>query len=258
MIVFSAIMPHPPLIIPEIGSEGDRKKVQKTISAMEKLREDLEKSDPETLIIISPHAEMESERFVINSADPLRGSFIDFGYDKIYDFKNDFEAIDRITYFGNMSGMPTHLHESFLDHGALVPLHYLTKNMRPKIIHLAFSMLSLETHYEYGKTLAKMCCDDRRIAIAASGDLSHRLIPEAPAGYSKKGKEFDELLINLLKKADTKGIIDLDEDFVEEAGQCGLRSVMILLGALEGKYNFNLLSYEGPFGVGYLTASLKP
>jgi len=257
MIVFSAITPHPPLIIPEIGSEEDRKKVQKTISAMEKLREDLEKSNPETLIIISPHAEMEMQRFVINSADPLRGSFIDFGYDKIYDFKNDFEAIDRITYFGNLSGMPTHLHESFLDHGALVPLHYLTKNIRPKIIHLAFSMLDLKTHREYGKILARMCCDDKRIAIVASGDLSHRLTPDAPAGYSKRGKEFDETLINLLKKADIKGILNLDENFIEEAGQCGLRSIIILLGALEGKYSFNLLNYEGPFGVGYLAAKLN-
>lgn len=257
MIVFSAITPHPPIIIPEVGGKENLKKVRKTILAMEKLREELERSKPDTLIVISPHAEMESSRFVINSSPVLRGSFVNFGFDEIFDFKNNIEAIERITYFSNLSGIPTHLHESFIDYGALVPLYYLTKNIQPKIVHLAYSTLNHKMHYEFGKVLAKMCCENKKIAIVASGDLSHRLTTDAPAGYSKKGKIFDEKLINFLKTGKTREIINLDENLVEEAGQCGLRSIIILLGALNGKYKFDLLSYEGPFGVGYLTATLK-
>jgi MEMO1 family protein len=258
MITFAAITPHPPIIIPEIGDAASLKKAQKTIAAMEMLRDKLEKANPETLIIISPHAEMEGSRFVINSNPILRGSFVDFGYDKVFDFKNDLEAVNRIAYFNDIDSIPTHLHEEgFLDHGALVPLYYLTKNIQPKIVHLAFSMLDAQTHYRFGQNLGKMCCEDKKIAIVASGDFSHRLTPEAPAGYSPRGKEFDEALIDYLKKAKTKDILNLDENLVEEAGQCGLRSVVILLGALEGKYTFDLLSYEGPFGVGYMVASLQ-
>ncbi|MFH0969150.1 MAG: AmmeMemoRadiSam system protein B [Patescibacteria group bacterium] len=259
MITFAAITPHPPIMIPGIGSDEDRKKIKNTISAMKKLREELKEANPETLIVISPHAEMESQRFAINSASPLRGSFTNFGLDETYDFKNDFEAIDKIAYRANLSEIEINLHGSFLDHGALVPLYYLTKNIKPKIVHLAFSMLDMKTHFEYGKILSQMCCEgNKKIAIIASGDLSHRLTPDAPAGYSEKGKEFDEKLINLLKTAKTREILNFDENLVEEAGQCGLRSIAILLGALEGKYEFNLLSYEGPFGVGYMVASLKP
>lgn len=96
----------------------------------------------------------------------------------------------------------------------------------------------------------------KNIAVVASGDMSHRLIQGAPAGYSPKGKEFDEKLIRLLEEKDIEGILNLDEEFFEEAGECGLRSFVILLGILDGHFKFEKLNYEGPFGVGCLTAKL--
>jgi len=93
--------------------------------------------------------------------------------------------------------------------------------------------------------------------VIASGDLSHRLSPSAPAGYSPKGEIFDNLLKELLSSKDTSGILNLDKELVEEAGECGLRSIMILLGILEKQnYKFKLLSYEAPFGVGYMVTRL--
>ena len=56
-------------------------------------------------------------------------------------------------------------------------------------------------------------------------------------------------------------ILNMGEELVEEAGECGFRSIIILLGALSNlqqtTYNLQLLSYEGPFGVGYLIANVK-
>jgi MEMO1 family protein len=51
-LVFAAISPHPPLLIPSIGKEAI-KKIQKTKEALEKLEEDLYLSRPEIIIIIS-------------------------------------------------------------------------------------------------------------------------------------------------------------------------------------------------------------
>jgi len=46
---------------------------------------------------------------------------------------------------------------------------------------------------------------------------------------------------------------------VEEAGECGLRSFVIALGMLDGNsFKSEIISYEGPFGVGYLVAALEP
>ena len=259
MISSAYIVPHPPIIIPGIGQPDDLKKAEKTISAMEKLGTELEKEHPDAILLVSPHAQMNHHTFVINSAPKLAGSFIDFGLDMDFEFENDVDLIEEIVSAANDKNIPVHLHESFLDHGTLTPLYYLAKTIKPKLVQLAFSMMDYQKHYEYGKLIGGVLRGSRKkIAVVASGDLSHRLISSAPAGYSPKGKDFDEKLIKLLSGKNVKGILNLDENLIEEAGECGLRSIIVILGILNEKYEFDILSYEGPFGVGYLTASLMP
>lgn len=93
----------------------------------------------------------------------------------------------------------------------------------------------------------------------ASGDLSHRLLPGAPAGYDPQGKVFDEEVVRLVGKGDIPGLMSLDPELVERAGECGYRTMIMMLGALDGyRVEAEVLSYEGPFGVGYMVAALKP
>jgi AmmeMemoRadiSam system protein A len=88
--------------------------------------------------------------------------------------------------------------------------------------------------------------------------LSHRLTREAPAGYSPDGAVFDELLRQCVREGDIRRLVNIDPELVEEAGQCGLRPLMIGLGVLDGyEILAEELSYEGPFGVGYMVAKMK-
>ena len=51
----------------------------------------------------------------------------------------------------------------------------------------------------------------------------------------------------------------MNPDLIREAGECGYLSIIILLGLLseiKGS-KFKSLSYEGPFGVGYLVANIR-
>ncbi len=97
-----------------------------------------------------------------------------------------------------------------------------------------------------------------KIAIIASADLSHRLSKDAPAGYSSKGKKFDKRLINYLQKNQVQEILNLDHNLISEAGECGLKSIVMLLGIMNGiQHKPQMLSYELPFGVGHLTMNLK-
>ncbi|MBI4779275.1 MEMO1 family protein, partial [Candidatus Falkowbacteria bacterium] len=122
-----------------------------------------------------------------------------------------------------------------------------------------YSGLDLAAHYDFGKMIkSKLLNSNVRVAVIASGDLSHRLSKNAPAGYSPKGKKFDKKLIDNLLEKQTNEIIKLKPELIAEAGECGLKSIVILLGILDGmKYEPRLLSYESPFGVGYLTMSFK-
>lgn len=262
MIVFSALTPHPPLLIPQIGRDN-LQFVQKTTTSMEKLAEDIYATKPDTIVIISPHAPMLADAFSINMSPQFEVNFKDFG-----------DLATKLTLQGDI-GLIHHykeildgqlpvvmVNQPVLDHGAGVPLYFLTKGLdmkKVKIVPLSFSLLDYEQHFQFGRKLQEdMINDTKRIAIIASGDLSHRLTPDAPAGYSHWAKKFDETIRDKVKKKDADGLIKLDPDFIEEAGECGLRSIIILLGMLNSiTCTPQQYSYEAPFGVGYLVVNFK-
>lgn len=268
MLVFAAITPHPPIIIPGVGQPNDLKLVKQTISAMEKLSEEIIEADPEVIIIISPHALVHTDRFAIYGCPKFYGDFAQFNAPNIkFNFKNDLELAENIMQKASDAGINSYLYGDpssliqNLDHGEMVPLYFLKKNLSEnvKVMPIAYSYLDRAQHYAFGQTISEVInSTNKRVAIIASGDLSHRLIPGAPAGYSESGKEFDKQLVEYLKNNEVREILEMDEDFIESAGECGFRSFLILLGILENRnYNPEILSYEGPFGVGYLVANFN-
>ena len=264
---FACISPHPPIIIPGIGSNQDLTKVTSTVASMRKLANVFREAELETLIIISPHTLVYSDRFNICGMEKIFGSFASFGAPELMiEFKNDLELAGEIDRAADKEGLKTLLYnnkgEFFeLDHGLMVPLYYLSQNYESslKVIPMAYSNLSRAEHFSFGQTIGEVLKKyPGRAGIVASGDLSHRLIHGAPAGFSEIGKQFDQKLVQDLKSANTKEVMLYDEDFVEDAGECGYRSILILLGALDGlNAKPEILSYEGPFGVGYLVANYK-
>ncbi|MBI2459280.1 MAG: AmmeMemoRadiSam system protein B [Parcubacteria group bacterium] len=259
-IVFAAIVPHPPILIPAIGKENINQ-LKATADAYFKLEEDLYAAQAETIIIISPHGQLQAETFTLNLSP---------------EFKGDFEKFGDLTTKLNLSGdvglaykikekletkVPLQLmSQPELDHGAAIPLYLLTGHLpKIKIITLGYAGLDLAAHYNFGQLLKNQLLNlNDRVAIIASGDLSHRLSKNAPAGYSPKGKKFDKKLIDSLLKLETDEIIKFKPELIAEAEECGLKSIIILLGILAGiKYEPQLLSYEFPFGVGYLTMNFK-
>ena len=88
--------------------------------------------------------------------------------------------------------------------------------------------------------------------------MSHRLI-RVPRRGTAKGAVFDQSLVESLRKMDVDRILNMDPQLLEEAGECGYRSVVIMLGVLDGySVESRILSYEGPYGVGYCVASFDP
>ena len=90
----------------------------------------------------------------------------------------------------------------------------------------------------------------------ALGDLSHALTHDAPAPYDPRGKLFDDEVVHLLGVGDFVGLGRMDPILLEGAAECGLRSFMALGGFLgdDAVTSPEILSYEGPFGVGYMVA----
>ena len=262
-LVYAVIVPHPPIMVPEVGKKEGLKPIEKTVNSMLKISKEIGELDPEVLAIITPHGPVFPEG--INLRMPqgggLSGNLWQFGASDVrLDFKLAQGLAEKIIEDGRgMKVQP--VEDDTLDHGVMAPLYYVAKALvKPaELISMNISLESYRVHYKFGQVLAKtFSADPRRIAFLASGDLSHRLTEDAPAGYSSEGKKFDEKLVKCLEGGKIEEILNFDPFWVDEVGECGLRSVSALLGLVSGlKAEQEICSYEGPYGVGYLVASYK-
>jgi AmmeMemoRadiSam system protein B len=208
------------------------------------------------VVVITPHGQVGQASVPVYIGRVFEGSFSNFGLSKpLFTYKGDPELAQAIIKDSPLAASST---ETLLDHGALVPLYFpQAAGVKAPIVPIGIAFQALPKLFEFGSSLAKTIARlDKKVAIIASADMSHRLTPDAPAGYSPRGKVFDEKLVALVKNYDVKGVLDFDPGLADEAGQDALWSIAILLGALEGtKVRQEVLSYEGPFGVGYMVAA---
>ncbi|MBM7624018.1 AmmeMemoRadiSam system protein A [Sporohalobacter salinus] len=275
-VVFAGLSPHPPVAVPEIG-RNRLNEIEDTRKAMKELAEKTKEVEPDLVITISPHGPVFSDAISILNLEELKGDFGQFGLPEIelsYDLQEDvIEELVRVTKLKDSTGSKIEVAridektarkfeiDPRLDHGALVPLYYLAEAGLEDIplVPITMGMLPYEDLYEFGKIIQLIAEKlDYKIAVIASGDLSHRLTPNAPAGFNPQAKEFDQQLIEALKEDRVEDVFELDQDLIEKAGECGLRPIIIMLGALDGlAVEPELLSYEGPFGVGYGVVSYK-
>ena len=253
--------------MPGIGSNKDLQDAASTVLGMKKLAGKFKEAEIETLIVISPHMLVYPDRFNICAMKKVFGSFASFGApDIMMEFNNDSALAHEINEVASKNNIRTVLYDNGgeffeLDHGLMVPLFYLTRDPESvlKVVPIAYSNLDRSKHFTFGQIIGDVIKKNpTRIGVVASGDLSHRLIQGAPAGYSQAGKEFDRKLVSDLKTGNIQEIMFYDEEFVDDAGECGFRSILVMLGILDGpNIRPEILSYEGPFGVGYLVAKYK-
>jgi aromatic ring-opening dioxygenase LigB subunit len=122
---------------------------------------------------------------------------------------------------------------------------------------MGFCDLDWKTHLDFGYLVKEKILDtNKRVAVIASGDLSHALSADSPAGFNPVGIKFDEKIQELLANGNAVGMLQLEADFVKNASECGFKAFLILMGILKNlDYTYRQHSYEAPFGVGYLTAN---
>jgi len=270
-VVFGGICPHPPIMVPEVGGR-QAGEVSSSRQAMLKMGRELKESGANCLVMISPHAPVFQDAVAINMQPRLRGDLQQFGAPSVScELENDLEMVKEIIRQAQSFGLQiVELDENAirryrsgreLDHGFMVPLNFvLQAGVRMPFVAVSMGFLPPELLYAFGVAMQRAAGElNKKVAVLASGDLSHRLTRDAPAGYDPHGREFDQVMVDLVGKADIEGILSLDEKLIESAGECGLRPVIMLFGAFDRlRVKADVLSYEGPFGVGYMVAVLKP
>ncbi|MDR1378317.1 MAG: AmmeMemoRadiSam system protein A [Synergistaceae bacterium] len=257
---WAALMPHPPIMVPEVGC-GREREAKITLEGAEKMVKRLTGRKPDCLLLLSPHQPYSPGALFLNGAPRTEGSLGLFGAPEVtFSLETPLKKRELLAAYLSEKGFAVQertVPNLSSDQGTLVPLYFLSQawgGTLPPVILASPIGLDPPSALKMGQALASF--DDAwNWGLLASGDLSHRLIPDAPAGYSPLGKKFDDTVIRALSANDPQPLLELSPEELDAAGECGLRSIMALLGIREalGK-NIEVLSYEGPFGVGYCNA----
>ncbi|MFH1545756.1 MAG: AmmeMemoRadiSam system protein B [Patescibacteria group bacterium] len=256
MLTHGIFTPHPPAIIPKIGGE-ETKKFEKTIQALLTVSLKLKQNPPQTLILLTPHAEIEIDKFVVRvpQSPNFTASFEEFGAErdaKIY-------ARDRLLTAQIIEGIHSRrmqtviLEDEKLDFGSSIPLYFLASALPEiEIVNLGISLAGIPEHQKLGEVIAEISEKSKKqIAFIASGELSHRLAKNSPHGFFPPAAAWEEELIQNLENGDFEKALRQDPFELDEVGECGMRPLAALLGAFEKiPHTHALLSHEAPGGIG--------
>lgn len=259
-IVLAGLMPHAPVLVPGVGGRH-LAQVAATAAAMRKLAARVVAAKPETLILISPHSPRRAGAIGLWHTPQLRGSLARFGSpeDEV-ELPRDREFEDRLMEMAKTRHLPLwEIKDESLDHGAVVPLCFLSEaGWCGSTVILGLGHPSEIGRTELGQALAATAAAlRRRTVVIASGDMSHRLTATAPSGFHPDARKFDDQVIALLRAGTAESLAQIDPALQEVAGEDVIDSTLIALAAVGHRMDrHEVLSYEGPFGVGYGVAVL--
>jgi len=260
-VIKAFTLPHPPLAVPAVG-RGKEKGISKTLAAMDEVAVEIASIAPETIIYVTPHGTVYSDYFHISPGTGANGDLGRFGAPEVkFETKYDEELIREISRIAEHNGISAGTQgerDASLDHGVTVPMWFVNSRYKDyRAVRISQSGMAKSEHYLLGQIIARAAeTTGRKTVVIASSDLSHKLDNSGPYGFSKEGPEFDALFTKALAKGDFLSLLKIPEETREKAAECGYNSLMILAGCFD-KLNVKaeLLSYEGPFGVGYAVAS---
>jgi AmmeMemoRadiSam system protein A/AmmeMemoRadiSam system protein B len=265
MTILGAYMvPHPPIILPEVG-RGEEQRISATIKAYEEVARRIADLKPDTILLTSPHTILYMDYFHISPGKTAQGDFGRFNAPQVkIHCTYDEELVEEVEKQAKAINFPAGTlgeRDPQLDHATMIPLYFLNKLYTDyKLVRIGLSGESLLRHYQLGEMLAQAANKlGRKVVFIGSGDLSHKLTKEGPYGFDSHGPQYDKRIMSVMSQGNFADLFAFPDDFCEQAAECGHRSFTIMAGALDGlAVKAEQLSYEGPFGVGYGVCAFTP
>ncbi|MBI2415113.1 MAG: hypothetical protein HYV33_00430 [Candidatus Kerfeldbacteria bacterium] len=254
-LVFAGIIPHSPVTLPHIHPTKQAD-ITQTMGALKELEGELYVMQPDTIMIISPHAPMAEAAFAINLAPQFSGHFQEFGdITSSYQWHCDVELISKIREYIDAHGgeKVIVLSQPLLDYGATIPLVHVTGHLpKVKIVPLSICLGSIEQHFRFGQILRSVVtASNKRIALLASTDLAQ--------ADNAAAASFDYTVQKSVQQQDYQAMIALQPALIQAAeADRAQKTLAIFFGALNAVVaTSKILSYQRPYGTGLLVTQFN-
>jgi hypothetical protein len=235
-VVAGAIVPHAPLLLPELESP-------EVAVAAERVRRavvDLELPDVDAVIVISPHARRTG---LYHSGS---GSLAPMGRP---DIEITVDTADELIHeAARVSGLP--LLDDDLDHGIVVPLRLRDWGAPVAGIGIGEDDVRPGTLTQVTAALESMVA--ARVIIVVSINTSAGLLPRAPL-TSLPGAEDSENRLRDLLTTDVGSLSTRALSIAQQGGSCAAGPLTVFGRVCDGE-RMSVVAHEAPVGVGYLVA----
>lgn len=242
-IAFAAAVSHTALML-RARDKAPREQAERVYQSFEEVRHRLKKSGAETIVLLS------SEHLKTFFLDNMPSLCIGIGEKAqgwgeagvpLYEVKLN-QALSQhvLQYALEREFDMAYSYEMPLDHGFMVPLHFLTPQMDIPVVPVFMNAASppiapLRRMYHFGQMLAEAVSrweKDQRVAIVATGGISHWV------GVPRMGEiaeSFDRKFLELLLQHKDQELLQWSNKHIEEEagnGALEIRTWIALAGAL--------------------------
>jgi len=271
-LVFAAIAPHGSIAIAEWCTPEQRPLAARTRTAFEELGRRFDAARPDVSVLFTPHhVHLERSMAIVTSgamAGVLEGGAARVELRAKVD-RDLMQAIQSaivdagvpivgVSYGGNdpaSAVMP-------MDWATQIPLHFMGGRSDPPVPVVMIAPardLPWDMHVRAGRAVAKAAsASGKRVAVIASCDHGHGHDPKGPYGFTPRSKEFDDRVVELVKRNALGELLTFAPDFPSEAKADSFWQMLMLHGALGDGSRAELLSYEAPTYFGMLCAAFNP
>jgi hypothetical protein len=248
VIAHGAVVPHAPVLLEEIQPSLDGGRL------VRKAVDELDFSNADVIVLVSPHGpaagiyercEGSLRGFGIEGGEAARDTDTELG--RALSQAWGHEPIDGLVDFGIVVPL-------LLGLGGDLPVIALTL---PHTTGPTASSLSDSLHAARALSNAlATVADERAVAVVASAHASAGLSARAPLTEVPGATEVDRDVVAALE-TDPAHLEDVLERLYEVGGACGV-GPLAALGHLLGGWRSEGLTYEAPYGVGYMVGQWSP
>lgn len=254
-LVLAAKVTHvPSLMLSEAPGSPLRAAREPAVTSLRELGRRAKQRGVTSFVVFDTHW-LSNFGYHINANARHRGAFTSHEaphmiQDLRYDLPGDTRLAEAVAVRAADAGLNVIAHQVAslgLEYGTIVPMHYMNPDGFAKVVSVASPLFtSFEESRILGEAVRRAIDDsDERIAILASGSLSHRLWPNkklGPEAWTSIASEFnrqvDLRVLELWQNGRYREFLDMLPDYATKCnGEGGMADTIMLFAAL-GWYDY--------------------